>query len=133
MTARPKSALRADRRGAAAAEFAIGVPIFMLMIFACFQFGSLFLANAGLQNAVGEGARMATLWPRRSAADITAEINASRFGLVPANLSAPQLTYGSSAGQDFVDVTMTYTVRLDFIFFSVDGVTLRQTRRAYLP
>jgi len=122
-----------NRRGAAAVEFAIAIPVLMLMTFACFQIGVLFLANAGLQNAVGEGARVATLWPRRTAADITAEISASQFGLDPARLSDPQLTFGSTAGQDWVDITLTYTTDLDLIFFRIEAVELEETRRAYMP
>lgn len=122
-----------NRRGASAAEFAIVVPVLALLVFSCLQFGILFFANAGLQNAVGEGARMATLWPRRTQAQIASEIDASRFGLIPGNLSQPQLTYGQNAGQDFVDITLTYTIDLDFIFFAFEDVELEETRRAYLP
>jgi Flp pilus assembly protein TadG len=125
--------LTRDRRGAAAAEFALSLPTAALIIIAFIQVGSLFLANAGLQNALGEGARVATLWPRRSANQIRAEIDASRFGLDPANFAQPQLAFGTAGGQDFVDITLTYTPQLDFIFFEVDALTLQHTRRAYLP
>jgi hypothetical protein len=130
---RALTSLRRDRRAAAAAEVAIAIPVLMLMLFATVQFGALFLANAGLQNAVGEGARVATLWPRRTSGEITTEINASKFGLNPAGLSQPQLTYGQVGGQDFVDVSMTYTTDLDFIFFKVEDIQLQETRRAYMP
>lgn len=125
--------LRQDRRGATAAEFALSLPVALLIIVAFIQMGSLFLANAGLQNALGEGARAATLWPRRDAAQIRAEIDASRFGLDPAQLGEPQLTFGTAGGQDFVEITLTYTPVLNFLFFEVDAVTLSHTRRAYLP
>jgi Flp pilus assembly protein TadG len=127
------TSLLRDRRGAAAAEFALVIPGLVLVIFTCIQLGVLFLANAGLQNAVGEGARVATLWPRRSAAQITAEIDASKFGLKDTGLSEPQLVYGNASGQDFVDVTMTYTTSLNLVFFEIDGIELEQTRRAYMP
>lgn len=132
MATGPVSLLR-DRRGVAAAEFALVIPVLLLMVFAVLQFGVLFVANAGLQNAVGEGARVATLWPRRTTAEITSEINASRFGLNPTGLSQPQLTYGQANGQDFVELTMTYTTDLDFIFFKVEDIQLQETRRAYMP
>jgi Flp pilus assembly protein TadG len=125
--------LLGDRRGATAAEFALAVPVLLLMLFTVLQFGVLYVANAGLQNAVGEGARVATLWPRRSTAEITSEINAARFGLNPSGLSEPQLTYGQANGQDFVELRMTYTTDLDFIFFKVEDVQLQETRRAYMP
>ena len=53
--------LRRDEEGAAAIEFAIAVPILVTMLYGIFQVGLLFQANAGMQHALGEGARYATL------------------------------------------------------------------------
>ncbi len=122
-----------SRSGAAAAEFAIVVPVLIMVLFAILQFGMLFFANAGVQNAVGEGARMATLWPRRTQAQITSEITASRFGVNPNQLSAPVFNYGRAGGQDFVEITLSYEAEMEFLFFEVPTVTLTHTRRAYLP
>lgn len=126
-------ALRADRRGATAAEFALTVPLLLMILVAFVQVGVLFFANAGLQNAVGEAARAATLWPRRTEAQIEQELMDSRFGLNADLMDEPVFTYGREGGQDFVEITVTYTPNLNFIFFEVPGVTLTQTRRAYLP
>jgi Flp pilus assembly protein TadG len=122
-----------DRRGSTAFEFAAVVPVMVLALFSCLQFGILFYANAGLQNAIGEGARLATLWPRRNQAQIAAQINASDFGLDPARLQPTQFSFGRAGGQDFVQITMTYNTELNFLFFRIPGVTLTETRRAYLP
>lgn len=126
-------ALHADRRGATAAEFALTVPMLLMILVAFVQVGVLFFANAGLQNAVGEAARAATLWPRRTEAQIEQELMDSRFGLNADLMDEPVFTYGREGGQDFVEITVTYTPNLNFIFFEVPGVTLTQTRRAYLP
>ena len=125
--------LPACRSGATASEFALVAPILILAIFAIVQFGMLFFANAGLQNAIGEGARLATLWPRRTDAEIASQLQASQFGLNPENLSGPQFVTGQSGGQDFIDITMVYTVDLDFLLFTVEDVRLQETRRAYRP
>jgi Flp pilus assembly protein TadG len=125
--------LSRDRRGATAAEFALSVPVAIMIIVGFIQMGSLFLANAGLQNALGEGARVATLWPRRTEAEIEAGIDAARFGLNPDLMGEPQFVFGTEGDQDFVEITLTYTPALNFIFFEVDAVTLTHTRRAYLP
>lgn len=125
--------LRRDRRGATAAEFALSIPVAILIIVAFIQLGILFFANAGLQNALGEGAREATLWPRRDEAQIRARITDSSFGLDPDLLAAPVLVYGTEGDQDFVEITVSYAPTLNFLFFEVDAVTLQHTRRAYLP
>lgn len=127
------SCLRQDRRGATAAEFALTVPLMILILMAFVQVGMYLHANAGLQNALGEGARVATLWPRRSPAEIADTIRASGFGLDPERFDEPQLTFGNAGGQDFVDIRVSYTPRMNFLFFDVPGVTLTHERRAYLP
>jgi Flp pilus assembly protein TadG len=53
-----------NRSGATAAEFALTLPLFLAFVFVFFGIGAVFWANAGLRNGVGEGARVATLFPR---------------------------------------------------------------------
>jgi Flp pilus assembly protein TadG len=119
------------RSGATAAEFALVLPLFLAMLFGSIQLGILFFANAGRHNAVAEAAREATLWPRRDEAQLRARLNASRFGIVPAQMGTPVITYGNTGGQDFVDIQATYTVSLNFGFFSMPAVSLSETRRAW--
>ena len=53
--------LRRNEDGAAAIEMAIALPVLIAMIYGLFQVGLLYQANAGMQHALGEGARYATL------------------------------------------------------------------------
>jgi Flp pilus assembly protein TadG len=124
--------LRLNERGAAALEFAILAPALILMIVGIGQIGILFHANAGLRNAVAEGARFATIYPRPDDEDIIARITSSEFGLVTANMTTPTITHGTDAGVDYVDITMSYNVPLNFVFFEAPAVTLSETRRAYI-
>lgn len=124
---------RLDRAGATVVEFALTIPLILSAIFAMTQFGIVFVANAGLQNAVGEAARMATLWPRKSEDELRAKLAASRFGINPTYLSTPQFTYGSANGSDYLEISVSYQCQLDFVFISVPVITLHQARRAYLP
>ena len=124
--------LRLSERGAAALEFAIAAPALILMIIGIGQLGILFLANAGLRNAVAEGARFATIYPRPTDEEIIERITNSEFGLVPANMTTPVLTPGVDGGANYVEITVSYTVPLNFIFFTAPPVTLTETRRAYV-
>ena len=124
--------LRRDRRGVAAMEFALISPALILMIIGIGQLGVLFMANAGLRNAVAEGARYATIWPRPSDDAIRTRITSSKFGLQTAHLSTPSVTHGVSSGANYVDITVTYAVPLDFVFFTAPTVTLSETRRAFV-
>lgn len=125
--------LTMDDSGAVVADFALTISVVLTVIFAMFQFGIIFIANAGLQNAVGDAARLATLWPRRSQEQLAAQLTLSHFGLSAANLSTPTFTYGTSNGSDYVDISQSYNAQLNFAFFDYPTITLHQTRRAYLP
>ena len=122
-----------DQRGASALEFALAAPILILVLIGIAQLGILYSANAGLQQAVDEGARLATLYPRPTDSSITNLVNQKKFSLNPAFVTGPNLTHGTSNGVSYVDITMSYAVPLDFIVFRAPAVTLHQTRRAYQP
>ena len=124
--------LRLNERGAAALEFVLVAPALIAMIIGIAQLGILYLANAGLRNAVAEGARFATIWPRPSDTAIATKITGSEFGLIPANMDEPVITHGVDAGANYVDITVSYDVPLNFIFFDVPDVTLTESRRAYI-
>ena len=55
------SSIRRNERGAAVIEMALTVPVLVTMIYGIFTIGLLFDANAGIQQALGEGARYATV------------------------------------------------------------------------
>lgn len=122
---------RLDQKGASAIEFALVAPAFFILLFGIAQLGIVFLANAGLSNALAEGARHATIYPRPDQGAIKNKISASSFGLDPANLDVPALSYGVSNSADYADITMTYRVVLNFILFQPQ-VQLTKSRRVYL-
>jgi Flp pilus assembly protein TadG len=126
------SLLRRDARGIAAVEFGLLVPIFLAMVIGATQVGVLFFAHAGLRNAVGEAARYATIWPRPTDAQIKAYLQTRKFGLVAANLGTPTITTGTDSSATYLNITLTYNVPLNFIFYRPPAVTLTETRRVYV-
>jgi hypothetical protein len=42
------------------------------------------------------------------------------------------VTQGVSAGTDYADISMSYQVPLDFVFFTTPPVTLTGSRRAFV-
>lgn len=128
-----KGADNLGQSGATAAEFALVLPAFILLLLGSIQVGITFFNYTSLQNAIGEGAREATLFPRRDDTQIRNRITTAAFGLNPAKLSTPTIVRGTDNAQDFVDITVNYTVEFNFGVAAFPGVTLRQTRRAYLP
>ena|SRR5690349_14622267 len=132
--------LRRCQRGAAAIEFAIAVPVMVVMIYGIFQVGLIYEANAGMQHALGEGARFATLCtpsgstctaPTNDA--IVAKMNEKKFGANIGSFGTPTATDPGSATCTFCrDLTMTYTVTPNFLFFSAPAITVTRTKRVYV-
>ena len=118
-------------RGSAAVQFALALPVLVLFIIGTAQMGILFAANAGMQEALGEGARMATLFPRPTNDVISARIMQTRFSLKSEYLTPPTFTSGTAGGVPYVDITLVYQPRLNFIFFTGPQITMTKTRRAF--
>lgn len=124
---------RLGRRGSIAVEFALTVPIMLALVFGIMQAGVLFFANAGLKNGVGEAARLSTLWPPRTDAQITAELRDKTFGIDKTKLPAPVITRGTSQGVPYAEISATYTVPIDLYVIALPSVTLQEKRRVYIP
>ena len=120
--------LRRDEQGAAAIEFAIAVPVLILLIYGIFRIGLLFQANAGMQHALGEGARYATIFPTPTDAQIQTRMNSKLFGKGYGTFTvAPP---ASSTG--FKTLTVTYTTPMDFLLVPGPTVTLTRTKKVYV-
>lgn len=74
-----RSAFTRRDRGAAAVEFAIVVPLLLLVLLGLVDFGRLFYVEVSLANASREGARAVAIG--RTAADVTAIVQASSPGV----------------------------------------------------
>lgn len=130
--------LKRNSKGAAAIEFAIAAPVFVLLLMGMAQFSLVLFAQAGLDNAVTQAARQATLYrpPMMTEAqreqEILDELDAGRFGLAPERLSDPVIAYGTSNGSPYAEITLSYTMPLAFGFYTMDPITLTETRRAFV-
>jgi Flp pilus assembly protein TadG len=66
--------LRNKRKGAAAVEFAIVAPVFVLLVFGMIEYGRMVMVHQVITNATREGARRAVL-VGVTAADVTTTVN----------------------------------------------------------
>ena len=86
-----------DERGAAAVEMAFAMPVLVVMIWAFVQLAQVYRALAGIQQALGEGARYATLClnpvatgcTAPTAATVKTKIETSVYGIGPGTFSVP--------------------------------------------
>ena len=133
---KPLAFINRDDRGTAAVEFALAVPIMITLIWGIFQLALVFWANAGIQNALGAGARYATIYdasttdhiPTNTA--IKAKMNAALFGPTDGTYEVldPTTPTGVS-GYKLLEVK--YTRTMNFLFFAGPTVTLDRTKRVY--
>jgi Flp pilus assembly protein TadG len=128
--------LRRDENGAAIIEFALTVPVLITMIYGIFEFCQLYEANAGMQHALGEGARFATLCVPTSTGcnaetndDIKAKMNAKLFGPVGGAFNVQDVVDGTNSKT----LTITYTRTMNFLLFTGPAVTLTRSKLVYTP
>lgn len=118
---------RRDERGAAAVEFAIVLPVLLLLVFGIIEFGLLFNRFITITHAAREGVRVTAL--TGGAIDpLTGEAKGEAAG----EASAPDIV----SGVDCVEVisggeaTMTCTTTYDFALFVVTSpMTLSSTAK----
>lgn len=134
-----KRLLRNDE-GAAVIELAIALPVIVTLIYGIFECSQLYEANAGMQHALGEGARLATLCiPDNSNATSgcsnptdTDILNRERDKLFkPAGGSFSISIPSAAAG--YKTLQITYTRTMNFLMFPGPTITLTRTKQVYVP
>lgn len=123
--------LQRDRGGATILEFALIAPVLLAMLIGIAELALVFYAHAGLKGAVEDAARYATLWPKPSEAQIKARIAAKSFGMNAANIVGPTVTFSTGSSPNYVTVSMTYNVTINYVL-GKKTIPLTETRRAYV-
>jgi len=132
--------IRRSERGAAAIEMAIALPVLLVMIYGIFQVGLVFQASAGMQHALGEGARYATLCIPTSSgcnspsdSSVVTRMQSKLFGSNIGSFGTPTVTTPAAASCTFCrDLTVTYSVTPNYLFFNGPAISLTRTKRVYI-
>jgi Flp pilus assembly protein TadG len=124
--------IRKDERGAAAVEMALTLPVLLTMIYGMLQVGMIMAADAGMQHALGEGARLATLYPTPADTAITAKISGKVFGPYVGAYTVSDPVTTTAGSSKYKDLQVSYTVTPNFLFFNGPPITLTRTKRVYL-
>lgn len=117
-----------DEDAAAAIEMAFALPIFLMLVWSVFELGQVFRAVAGMQHALGEGARLATIYPTPSDDDIKTRISAEVFGDGPGEFAVADPVIGTG----YKDLSVTYTQKTDLLFLKGPTVSLTRSKRVYV-
>ena len=131
-----------NQAGAAAIEFALAVPVLVVMIYGIFQIGVAFQAHAGMQHALGEGARLATICRNPTAdgicsvatdAEIKAMINNKVFGTGVGEFSEPSVTTPLPAVCTSCRLlSVTFSMPTSFLLFPGPTINLTRSKRVYV-
>jgi Flp pilus assembly protein TadG len=132
-----------DDRGGAATEFAFAAPVLISFVFGIAQLGMVFLASAGMQHALGEAARYATLCLNPTVAGVcsaptdsqlTSKVTSTVYGTNNGTLNALSITNGpnATAGNNYKDLSLTYSQATNFVFITGPTVTITRSKRVYL-
>lgn len=128
--------IRRDATGSASVEFAFALPVLILFIYGFFTVGLLYQSNAGLQHALGEAARFATLYIEANDGpptdpEIEAMLTSKDFGLAGGTLQPPQID-NSELANGFKTISLTYSRPTDFLFFAGPTITVTRSKRVYI-
>ena len=118
-----------DSRGAVALEFALGLPIFLAMIYGVFEFVRIFWTQSTMEFAVEEAARFALVNPDASNDDIITVVRDKAAGLDVTRIDVNIIYESDAAGtvaRAFVNVkgTYSYAPMIPLVLPATGGATL---------
>jgi hypothetical protein len=134
--------LRSDERGVAAIETAFALPILIVLIWMFVQFAQMYRAMAGIQMALGEGARYATLCLNPTATgctiptatQITNKINDAVYGIGPGDFTVdpPALLTDPVNGGKYYDLRVSYTQSTNLLLFPGPDISVSKSKRVWV-
>jgi Flp pilus assembly protein TadG len=140
--------LSRDERGAAAVEMAFALPVLVVMLWAFVQLAQVYRAVAGMQQALGEGSRYATLCYSQSSTGcaapaagtgtspasgtIKAKILTSVDGIGPGTFTVDDPVYGTSGTANYYDLTVRYTQPTNLLMFPGPTMALTRSKRVWI-
>ncbi len=112
-----------DDAGAAAVEFALVLPILVMLLFGIMQFGIVYDAQITVDHAAREGARMAAV-----GGNVAGAVAAQTTGLDASkvSLTGPTLKNDATRG-DYYEVTVKYAYTLDIPLWGTKSLSLQST------
>jgi TadE-like protein len=132
--------LARNENGVAAIEMAFSLPILIVMIWMFVQLAQMYRALAGIQQALGEGARFATLCDNPSILGCTTpdadavkdKINNSVYGIGPGTFNVPQPVLITSGTSSYYDLKVNYTQPTDMLLFSGPTINVSRSKRVWV-
>lgn len=138
---KPARSILRDERGATVVELAFALPILIAMIWMIVQLGFVFRANSGMQQALGEGARYATLCVNPNAnlgcgqptpAQVKARMEAAVGGNEMGTFAADTPKAGVLEGAQFYDLTVRFSMPTSLLIYPGPTISLSKSKRVWV-
>ena len=125
--------LSRDDRGAAAIEMAFALPALVIMIWMIVQLGLAFRAMAGIQHSLGEGARLATIWPQPTDDQIETRMSEVVYGIEPGTFTIHPPEPGlSDAAEPYLDLRVSYTQPTNLLLLPGPTISVTRSKRVWV-
>lgn len=126
--------------GVAAIEMAFALPVLIVMIWAFVQLAQIYRAMAGIQQALGEGARYATLClsptslgcSAPDASSVQTKIQDSVYGIGPGTFTIDTPVSGTDGTGNYYDLTVRYTQPTDLLLFAGPTINVSRSKRVWI-
>ena len=131
--------LHRDDRGVATIEMAFALPVFIIFVWMFVQLAQVYRAMAGIQQALGEGARYATLClnptitgcTAPTADNIKTTINNSVYGIGPGTFTVPDPVSGTAGTSKYYDLTVNYTQPTSLLLLPGPTIVVGRSKRVW--
>jgi len=132
--------LARDEQGAAVIETAFALPVLIVLIWMFVQLAQVYRAMAGIQQALGQGARYATLCISPTSAgcsiptgqQVHDKMVASVYGIGPGTFNANTPTKQTSGTGAYYDLTVTYTQPTNLLLFPGPTINVGRSKRVWV-
>ena len=131
--------LTKNQTGSATVEMAFALPALIVMLWMIVQLGLVFRAMSGIQHALGQGARFATLCipsaagcSRPTNAQIQTQVQNAVYGIGPGTFTYATPVAGTQGGADYLDLTVSYTQNTNLIFLPGPSITVSRSKRVWV-
>jgi Flp pilus assembly protein TadG len=133
--------LTCDEEGVATVEMAFALPILIVMIFMFVQLAQVYRAMSGIQQALGQGARYATLCLNPSlngcsvptASQVQTVINNAVYGIGPGTFTVATPTTGTDGGTGhYYDLSVSYTQPTTLMLFPGPTINVSRSKRVWV-
>lgn len=125
--------IRDDRSGSLGFEFALAMPILVTLMLGILQFAMVLHASGAMRNAMGEGLRLAKVYPTATADEVYAETRDEFVGVAHSGIKRLLFTRGTATnGAAYGRLVMTYELKPMLPFAPIPAITLQETKQVYL-